>query len=59
MTRRSIRDNSSDKKIKPRIMDYIKNDNGEEILELKDGNVKKTIRLDDFEEQLAQLRQEA
>lgn len=59
MTRKSIRDNSSDKKIKPRIMDYIKNDNGEEILELKDGNVKKTIRLDDFEEQLAQLRQEA
>lgn len=59
MKRSSIRDSRSEKKIKPRVMDYIKCDNGEEILEVKDGNVKKTILLQDFEKQIAELRQNA
>lgn len=37
-------------------MDYIKQDNGEELLEVKDGKVKKTIFLDDFERQITELR---
>jgi len=57
VTRKSIRDSRSEKKIKPRIMDYVKQDNGEEILELKDGNVIKTILLQDFEKQIAEMRQ--
>lgn len=56
MTRSSIRDNRSDRKIKPRVMDYIKDDNGDELLEVKDGNVKKTILLQDFEKQIELLR---
>ena len=56
MIRSSIRDNRSRSKIKPRIMDYIKQDNGEELLEVKDGKVKKTIFLDDFERQITELR---
>lgn len=56
MVRSSIRDSRSDKSIKPRVMDYIKNDNGEELLEVKDGNTKKTILLKDFETQLNYLR---
>lgn len=59
MKRSSIRDNRSDRKIKPRVMDYIKDDNGDEMLEVKDGNVKKTILLQDFEEQIKLLRKNA
>lgn len=59
MTRSSIRDNRSDRKIKPRVMDYIKDDNGDELLEVKDGNVKKTILLQDFEKQIELLRKNA
>lgn len=59
MTRSSIRDSRSDKKIKPRVMDYIKTDNGRELLEVKDGNTKRTILLEDFENQIAELRKHA
>ena len=59
MVRGLIRDNRSDRKVKPRVMDYIKTDQGEELLEVKDGNCKKTILLKDLEQQIAQLRKEA
>ena len=59
MTRSSIRDSRSDKKIKPRVMDYIKTDNGQELLEVKDGNTKRTILLEDFVNQIAELRKHA
>lgn len=59
MTRGSIRDNHSDKKVKPRVMDYVKKDDGKEYLEVKDGNVLKTIEMDDFERQIKELRKNA
>lgn len=59
MKRGIIRDNRSDNKVKPRIMDYIKNDDGEELLEVKDGNIRKTILLSDLEKQIEDMRQKA
>lgn len=58
MVRGNIRDNRSSREIKPRIMDYIKNDQGEELLEVKDGKLRRTILLTDLEQQIAKLREE-
>lgn len=58
MIRGIIRDNRSDRKVKPRVMDYIKNDQGEELLEVKNGSLKNTILLKDLEQQIAELRKE-
>ena len=57
MKRGIIRENRSDNQIKPRIMDYIRNDDGEELLEVKDGNVRKTILLSDLERQIEDMRE--
>ena len=57
MKRGTIRDNRSERRVKPRVMDYIRDDNGQEILEVKDGNVKKTILLSDLQKQIDELRQ--
>ena len=38
-------------------MDYIRNDDGEELLEVKDGNVRKTILLSDLERQIEDMRE--
>ncbi len=57
MKRGIIRDNRSDRQIKPRIMDYIRNDDGEELLEVKDGSVRKTILLSDLERQIENMRE--
>ncbi len=54
--RQSIRDRRSEKDIQPRVMDYVCEENGTELLELKDGKVLKTILLEDFEEQIAEAR---
>ncbi len=54
--RKSIRDRSSDQQVKPRIMDYIRQDDGDEILEFKDGHRLRTIHLQDFMEQIEELR---
>lgn len=54
--RLSIRDRSSNQKIKPRIMDYVRDESGKEILELKEGRVYKTIILQDFMDQLNEYR---
>ena len=54
--RKSIRDRSSDQQVKPRIMDYIRQDDGDEILEFKDGHRFKTIHVQDFMEQLEEVR---
>ena len=59
MTRKAIRDSHSAEDIKPRIMDYVRDDNGREFLEVKDGKVKKTILLDDFKNQLNEYRKRA
>lgn len=59
MTRKLIRDNRSDRPVKPRVMDYIKREDGEEMLEVKDGNVRKTILLSDLMKQIIELRKEA
>ena len=52
-----IRDYRSVNHIKPRIMDYIRYDDGEELLEVKDGNVRKTILLSDLERQIEDMRE--
>lgn len=57
MKRGIIRDNRSNSQIKPRIMDYIRNDDGEELLEVKDGSVRKTILLSDLERQIEDMRE--
>jgi len=59
LKRDPIRDNRSTDKIKPRVMDYIRNENGEEFLEVKDGRLKRTILLDDFENQIKAIRKNA
>ncbi len=54
--RLSIRDRSSKQKVKPRIMDYVRDESGKEILEFKEGRVYKTIILQDFMDQLNECR---
>lgn len=54
--RLSIRDRSSKQKVKPRIMDYVRDERGKEILEFKEGRVYKTIILQDFMDQLNECR---
>ncbi len=54
--RLSIRDRNSSKSIKPRIMDYVRDENGKEILEFKEGRIFKTIVLQDFLEQITECR---
>lgn len=56
MIKEAIRDNHSDQKVKPRVMDYIRSDSGEEILEVKDGRTKRTIRLSDLTRQIENIR---
>lgn len=55
MDRFEIRDSRSDRKIKPRIMDLIVNDNGEKEIEVKDGKQTKTILLEDFRRQVDEI----
>lgn len=55
MDRFEIRDSRSKRRIKPRIMDLIVNDNGEKEIEVKDGKITKTILLDDFNRQVAEI----
>ncbi len=54
MKRVYIRDNRSRKR--PRIFDYIKTEDGTELIETKDDNVLKTILLDDFLNQIKEAR---
>ena len=56
MKRIPIRDNRSKEKIKPRVLDYIKNDDGTELIETKDSGNKKTMLLNDFLEQIEEAR---
>lgn len=54
--RLSIRDRSSKQKVKPRIMDYVRDESGKEILEFKEGRVYRTIILQDFMDQINECR---
>ena len=54
MKRVFIRDNRSRKK--PRILDYIKTEDGTELIETKDDKMLKTILLDDFLNQIEEAR---
>ena len=54
MKRVFIRDNRSRKK--PRILDYIKTEDGTELIETKDDKMLKTILLDDFLNQIEESR---
>ena len=54
MKRVYIRDNRSRKR--PRIFDYIKTEDGTELIETKDDNVLKTILLEDFLSQIEEAR---
>ena len=54
MKRVIIRDNRSRKK--PRILDYIKTEDGTELIETKDDKVLKTILLEDFLSQIEEAR---
>jgi hypothetical protein len=56
MVRENVRDIRSSKRVKPRIMDYIRTDDGVEYLEIKDGHQCKTILLKDVEEQIKRFR---
>lgn len=51
-----IRDRRSNKKVKPRIFDYIQKEDGTEWLETKDDKTIKTILLNDFLNQLEEAR---
>jgi hypothetical protein len=53
--RTKIRDNRSDKKIKPRILDVITEDDGTQLIEVKDGGITRTMLLADFEQQVAAI----
>lgn len=50
-----IRDNRSDKKIKPRILDVITEDDGTQLIEVKNGGITRTMLLADFERQVAAI----
>ena len=54
--RQSIRDRRSSGPVQTRVMDFIINEDGSEILETKDGNVLKTILYADLVEQVAEAR---
>lgn len=56
MKRVYIRDNRSRKKT--RVLDYIRKDDGTELIETKDDKTLKTILLDDFLEQIEEARKE-
>ena len=51
-----IRDSRSKEPVKPRILDYVRTDDGTEMIETKDKNTKKTILLDDFLGQIEKAR---
>jgi len=51
-----IRDNRSSGKIKPRILDYLRDDDGTEMIETKDNKTKRTILLEDFLGQIETAR---
>lgn len=53
--RTEIRDNRSDKKIKPRILDVITEDDGTQLIEVKNGGITRTMLLADFERQVAAI----
>lgn len=54
MKRVYIRDNRRSNK--PRILDYIKTDDGTELIETKDAKVLKTMLLDDLLNQIEEAR---
>ncbi len=56
MKRIPIRDNRSSGKIKPRILDYLRDDDGTEMIETKDNKTKRTILLEDFLGQIETAR---
>ncbi len=51
-----IRDNRCRKTIKPRVLDYIREDDGTELIETKDNKTKKTILLNDLLDQIEEAR---
>ena len=51
-----IRDNRCRNSIKPRVLDYIREDDGTELIETKDNKTKKTILLNDFLNQIEKAR---
>jgi hypothetical protein len=53
--RTKIRDNRSDKKIKPRILDVITEEDGTQLIEVKDRGTTRTMLLADFEQQVAAI----
>lgn len=56
MKRVFIRDNRSRNRVKPRILDYVRTEDGTELIETKDDRTTKTILLDDFLNQLEEAR---
>jgi len=51
-----IRDNRSSEEIKPRVLDYIKEDDGTELLEIKVKTFRQTILLNDLYDQIEKAR---
>ena len=54
MYRKIIRDYRT--KQEPRLFDYVRKDDGTEIIEIKIGNVYRTILLSDLEEQIREAK---
>lgn len=58
MRRVPIRDSRSEQEVKPRVLDYVWNDDGTEFIEIKDRHTKatRTILLSDFIKQVRDAR---
>ena len=54
--RQSIRDRRSNQNVQPRVMDYVRGDDGVELLETKSGNITRSILFEDFVEQVREAR---
>ncbi len=54
MYRKYIRDHRTDQA--PRVFDYVREDDGTEMIEIKIGSIKKTILLPDMEEQIKKAK---
>lgn len=56
MNRIPIRDNRARTDIKPRILDFVINDDGTQELEVKDGRIKRKILLSDLQAQIREAQ---
>ena len=56
MNRTPIRDNRACTDVKPRVLDFVINDDGTQELEVKDGRTKRKILLSDLQAQIKEAQ---